>query len=102
MSAYGTHYCDADLIPSPGPWKFELAYLKDVEGRTITILGREPTVGDLRLIEAAPELLALAQDVAKRKQHSIPGRSECSCSDCSFIRYAQQLIAGIFPQEPQP
>lgn len=102
MTAYGIHYCDADLIPSPGPWRFELAYLKDAEGRTITVLDQEPTVGDLRLIEAAPELLALAQAVAKLEQHKIPGRSECICSACSLTRYAQQLIAGILPQEPQP
>ena len=69
MTAYGIHYCDADLIPSPGPWKFKMAYLKDAEGRTITILGQEPTVGDLRLIEAAPELLtAITELLAAQAQ----------------------------------
>lgn len=112
MTAYGIHYCDADLIPSPGPWKFELDYLKDAEGRTITILDQEPTVGDLRLIEAAPELLTaitelLAAQAQARLEEGGPWiYHEVSRETQRRVMYAHNtlnaVLGKIYHKEPQP
>ena len=112
MTAYGIHYGDSDLTPSPGPWKFEMAYLQDAEGRIITILDQEPTVGDLRLIEAAPELLAaiielLAAQAQARLEAGGPWVHHAVSRETQRrVMYAHStldaVLGKIYHKEPQP
>lgn len=50
------------------------------------------TVGDARLIAAAPELLG-ALEAGSSMLHELPGGRECSCSQCAFVRLKRAAIA---------
>ena len=50
------------------------------------------TIGDARLIAAAPDLLE-ALEMGPSILHELPDGKECSCSQCHFVRAKRAAIA---------